>query len=46
VESEELGAGVSYYAREHNLKLQGDYFVVDAGRRRLHQLRAQSQLFF
>lgn len=47
VESEELGAGVSYYAREHNLKLQGDYFVVDAGpARRLHQLRAQLQLFF
>jgi phosphate-selective porin OprO and OprP len=45
---DELGGGLSYYMRDHNLKIQGDYSAVtdQTSARRVHQVRAQFQLFF
>jgi len=39
---------LSYYMRDHNLKIQGDYSNVtdQTSARRVHQVRAQFQLFF
>lgn len=47
-EIDETGVGVSYYPRAHNLKVQGDYFQLRAGRanRLAHQVRVQLQLYF
>lgn len=44
----EAGAGLGYYVKGHDLKVQGDYFrVTDAGTGSLvHQGRVQLQLFF
>lgn len=44
----ELGGGLSYYFREHNLKLQTDYFYLptktfDDGK---HELRLQAQVYY
>lgn len=48
VKADEAGLGINYYIREHNLKVQGDYFSVTnvATTRRAHQARVQLQLFF
>jgi phosphate-selective porin OprO/OprP len=45
---QELGGGLSYYFREHNLKLQGDYFYLPTGsfEAGTHEVRVQSQLYF
>lgn len=44
----EVVGGIGFYPREHNLKLQADYFTVNTGtpNRRTHQVRTQFQLFF
>jgi hypothetical protein len=44
----ELGGGVSYYFREHNLKVQTDYFYLptktfDGGK---HEVRLQAQVYY
>lgn len=48
LEANERGLSASYYLREHNLKVQGDYFyvVIPTADRRTHQTRVQFQLFF
>lgn len=47
VTATEAGAGFSYYFREHNLKLQTDYFYLTSeGAPGAHQVRSQFQLFF
>jgi hypothetical protein len=48
VKRHELGGGLSYYMRAHNLKVQTDYFYLpqrtfDDGR---HEVRLQAQLYF
>ena len=45
---DEFGGALSLYLRDHNLKIQGDYFTVTdpMAARRVHQVRAQFQLFF
>ena len=45
---DELGGALSYYIRDHNLKIQGDYFTVTdpASARRVQQVRTQFQLSF
>ena len=45
---DELGGALSLYLRDHNLKIQGDYFTVTdpMAARRVHQVRVQFQLFF
>ena len=45
---DEIGSALSYYVRDHNLKVQGDYFNVtdQTSARRVHQVRAQFQIFF
>lgn len=48
VEVDEAGGGLSYYVRGHDLKVQGDVFVLTevATNRRSTQGRVQFQLFF
>jgi hypothetical protein len=43
----ELGGAVSWYFLEHALKIQADYFYLfDAWRTGLHQVRVQAQVYF
>lgn len=44
--AKEVGGGAGYYVREHNLKVQGDYFAVTTGAARVHQVRVQMQMYF
>lgn len=42
----EAGGGLGYYLRQHNLKVQGDYFILTAAGDRSHQVRVQTQIYF
>lgn len=44
----ELGGGLSYYFREHNLKLQSDYFYLPTGgfEHGNHEVRLQAQVYY
>jgi hypothetical protein len=47
--AKEVGPSVSWYLKEHSLKLQTDYFFltgVDLPEDRRHQLRLQMQMYF
>jgi hypothetical protein len=47
-ERHELGGGLSYYFREHNLKVQTDYFYLPTGgfERGNHEVRLQAQVYY